>query len=166
MADTRDSVVKVVATMYRNLLVFTNGRVGGRLAGMESLILTTIGRRSGEKREVVLSAPICDDEMIVLVASWGGGPKHPQWFLNLQANPEVEVFHRGDTLAMVARIAEGEERAELWRRATAVYPNYDDYQAKTDRQIPVVVLTSAERRGTARRGTRRAPAANRGRAHR
>jgi deazaflavin-dependent oxidoreductase (nitroreductase family) len=143
VADTRDSVVKIVARLYRNLEVFTNGRIGGRLAGMESLILTTRGRKTGEMREAVLSAPIFEDDMVVLVASWGGGPHHPQWFLNLRADPNVSIFHRGDTIDMVARVVEGEERAALWERATAVYPNYDDYQAKTTREIPVVVLTPA-----------------------
>jgi deazaflavin-dependent oxidoreductase (nitroreductase family) len=166
MADTRDSVVKIVATMYRDLLFFTNGRVGGRLAGMESLILTTTGRRSGEKREVVLSAPIFEDDLVVLVASWGGGPKHPQWFLNLRADPNVQVFHRGETIDMVAHVAEGPERDELWARATAAYPNYDDYQAKTTREIPVVVLTRGGRREKGSRATRRAPAAGRERAPR
>ena len=79
--------------------------------------------------------------MVVLVASWGGGPQHPQWFLNLRADPRVSILHRGETKDMVARIAEGEERAALWERATAVYSNYDDYQAKTKRDIPLVLLT-------------------------
>ena len=143
MADVRDSVVKIVATVYRDLILVTNGQIGGRLAGMESLLLTTIGRKTGEKREVVLSAPIFEDDQVVLVASWGGAPHHPNWFLNLQVNPNVQVFHRGVTTDMVAREAVGAERDELWARAIAVYPNYVDYQAKTTRQLPVVVLNPA-----------------------
>ena len=143
MADVRDSVVKIVAPLYRDVYLFTKGQVGGRLAGMEALILTTVGRKSGEKREVVLSAPVFEDDQVVLVASWGGAPHHPNWFLNLLANPNVQVFHRGDTADMVARVAEGAERDELWARAIAVYPNYVDYQKKTTRQLPVVVLNPA-----------------------
>ncbi len=143
MADSRDSFIKAVNVFHRTLVNVTNGRVGGRIIGMEAVQLTTIGRKTGEKRTSMLTAPIVDGDTVVLIASYGGGPKHPQWYLNLQANPEVEITRRGETTKMVARTAEPNERAEMWPRVVAAYKGYAAYQEKTDREIPVVVLTPA-----------------------
>ena len=75
-----------------------------------------------------------------MAASYGGQPKHPAWYLNLRANPHVVVQHGEQTRAMVAEVAEGEKRSQLWSRLIEAYPAYADYQRKTERQIPVVVL--------------------------
>lgn len=107
--------------------------------GSKVLILTTTGRKSGEKRDTPLIYETNGDSWVV-VASKGGAPEHPAWYLNLQADPEAEIQVKADRFPVRARTAEGEEREELWRLATRQWPDYDDYQQKTDRQIPVVVL--------------------------
>ena len=143
MADSRDPFIKFVNTIHRSVFNLTKGRIGGRIAGMEAVILTTTGRKTGEKRQSMLTAPIVEGDKVVLVASYGGGPKHPQWYLNLSANPEVEITRRGKTQKMKARTATAEERAEMWPRVTQAYKGYAGYQEKTDREIPLVVFTPA-----------------------
>jgi deazaflavin-dependent oxidoreductase (nitroreductase family) len=143
MADRRDPFIKLVNALHRTLFSATKGRIGGRIGGMEAVALTTTGRKTGEKRTSMLTAPIVEGDKVILIASYGGGPKHPQWYLNLQANPTVEVTRAGKTINMTARTAEPAERSELWPRVTAAYKGYAGYQEKTDREIPVVILTPA-----------------------
>ncbi len=107
-----------------------------------TLLLTTTGRRSG--KPIVM--PLIYGEAggnYVVVASKGGAPKHPGWYLNLAARSDVEVQILAKRFRATARTASGAERAELWKQMAAIYPPYNDYQAKTDREIPVVVLESA-----------------------
>ncbi|HEY2596682.1 MAG TPA: nitroreductase family deazaflavin-dependent oxidoreductase [Chloroflexota bacterium] len=107
--------------------------------GVPVLILTTTGRRTGRQR----STPLIygrDGDAYLVVASQGGAPTHPAWYRNLQDNPEVAVQVRADRFAARARTAHADEKARLWKTMTTVWPAYDDYQAKTDRPIPVVVL--------------------------
>lgn len=107
-----------------------------------TLLLTTTGRRSG--KPIVM--PLIYGEAggnYVVVASKGGAPKHPGWYLNLAAHPDVEVQILARRFRATARTASGAERAELWKQMAAIYPPYNDYQAKTDRKIPVVVLEPA-----------------------
>ena len=125
---------------HRNVFLATNGRVMGKLIGMPALMLTTTGRRSGKRRQTMLTAPIHDDDRVVIVASWGGDDRHPKWYLNLREHPDVEVTMKGKRREMRARIAKDEEREELWREVTSKFKNYGDYQTKTNRQIPLVVL--------------------------
>lgn len=104
-----------------------------------TLILTTTGRRSGQS----ISMPLIYGEengQYVVVASKGGAPTHPGWYLNLVTHPTVEVQVRADRFRATARTATGEERARLWQTMAAIYPPYNAYQAKTQREIPVVVL--------------------------
>ena len=143
MNDRRDPMIKAINLLHRSLFNVTKGRIGGRIGGMEAVALTTTGRKTGEKRTSMLTAPIVEGDKVVLIASYGGGPKHPQWYLNLQSNPQVEVTRAGKTITMNARTAEPDERAELWPRVTASYKGYAGYQEKTDREIPVVILTPA-----------------------
>ncbi len=104
--------------------------------------LTTIGRKSGQKRSVMLTSPIQDGDTIVVVASRGGDDVHPAWFLNLQADPDVDVSIKGaPAQPMTARVATADERARLWPEVTAKAKNYAAYQTKTDREIPLVLLT-------------------------
>jgi deazaflavin-dependent oxidoreductase (nitroreductase family) len=131
---------KVVTTFHRTVFDLSKGLVGGRIAGMEVVKLTTIGRRSGKRRDTMLTAPIVDDSRVVLVASKGGAPRHPAWYVNLRANPAVEVTRRGRRRAMVARTATAAEKAELWPRIVDAYGGYGAYQRRTDRDIPVVIL--------------------------
>jgi deazaflavin-dependent oxidoreductase (nitroreductase family) len=117
----------------------TDGEVGYLWNGAPALILTTTGRRTGQPRDSALIFG-ADGDRFVIVASMGGAPTHPQWYLNLVANPEVQVQVKGDRFTARARTAEGDERARLWKLMTDIWPNYDQYQERTDRVIPVVVL--------------------------
>ncbi|MHB8464723.1 MAG: nitroreductase family deazaflavin-dependent oxidoreductase [Acidimicrobiales bacterium] len=120
----------------------TDGEVGHDWNGVPILILTTTGRRSGEPRRSALIYGQ-EDGRHVIIASQGGAPTHPNWYHNLTANPHVEVQVRGDRFRARARTAEDEERDRLWSVMTTVWPNYDVYQTRTDRRIPVVVLDRA-----------------------
>jgi len=117
----------------------TGGRVGGRIGRLDHVLLTTLGRRSGRLRTTPL-AVLEDRDRLVLVASNGGAPRHPDWYLNLTASPEVTVQHGGQRLLMRARTANASERAELWPRVVANYAGYQRYQDRTPREIPLVVL--------------------------
>jgi deazaflavin-dependent oxidoreductase (nitroreductase family) len=117
----------------------TDGEEGHDWEGTSVLILTTTGHRSGQTRSTPLIYGTHGDDYLV-VASKGGAPDHPAWYRNLKAEPEVEVQVRGDSFRAQARTATAEERAELWSTMTERWPAYDEYQTKTDREIPVVVL--------------------------
>jgi deazaflavin-dependent oxidoreductase (nitroreductase family) len=120
----------------------TDGEVGYLWNGVPTLLLTTTGRRSGEPRTSALIFARDGDDYLV-VASVGGGPKHPSWYLNLTANPAAEIQVRGDHIAVTAHTATDDEKPRLWRIVTDAWPNYDVYQTRTDRVIPVVVLSPA-----------------------
>jgi len=119
--------------------VATDGEDGHEWEGTQTLLLTTTGRRSGEQRVQPLIYGTSGDDYLV-VASKGGAPQHPAWYLNLEANPEVEVQVKGEKFKAHARTADPDEKARLWPIMTKEWPSYDDYQQKTDRDIPVVVL--------------------------
>jgi deazaflavin-dependent oxidoreductase (nitroreductase family) len=118
----------------------TAGERGYHWRGTTILLLTTRGRSSGEARTTPLIHR-ADGERWIVVASKGGAPEHPGWYQNLLADPEATIEVLGETVAVLASTAESEERARLWSLMAEVWPAYDDYQAKTDREIPVVVLT-------------------------
>lgn len=124
---------------HRGLLTISRGRIGATLGSMPVIELHTVGRSSGVRRTAMLTAPIHDDGRYVLVASKGGDAKHPSWYVNLVAHPDVEVTIRGRTQRMCARTATAEERAALWPRIVRAYPGYAGYQRKTTREIPVVI---------------------------
>ena len=117
----------------------TDGAEGHDWQGVGTLILTTTGRRSGEPRSTPLIYGTSGDDYLV-VASQGGAPNHPAWFLNLVEQPEVNVQVKDERFRARARTATPEERPELWGRMAEIWPQYEDYQRKTDREIPVVVL--------------------------
>jgi deazaflavin-dependent oxidoreductase (nitroreductase family) len=133
-----DSPTGWVARHIRNY-VETDGRKGHRWSGVNTLLLTTRGRRSGELRRTALIYGEDGDRYLV-VASKGGAEKHPSWLLNLLENPEVTVQVGADKFPARARTATAEEKPHLWRLMTAIWPEYDRYQAKTTRDIPVVIL--------------------------
>ena len=121
------------------LYLETDGEQGGTRHGADVLILTTTGRRSGEAR----STPLIygrDGDRLVIVGSLGGAPRHPYWYLNLLAEPNALVQVMADRFPVRARVAEGEERSRLWPLVTRVYPPYAEYQTRTEREIPLVVL--------------------------
>jgi deazaflavin-dependent oxidoreductase (nitroreductase family) len=143
-ADLRRSKPFMRAMSAANVLVFrlSGGRLGSKFFkhGSPVGLLTTLGRKSGEKRVAPLIY-LQDGPRVVLVASQGGMPKHPVWYLNLEADPEVSFETRGrGKRDYRARRASAEEKGALWPRLCAVYPDYADYQARTERDIPVVVL--------------------------
>jgi len=108
---------------------------------MTVLDLTTIGRRTGQARSVLLPSPVQEGETWVIVASRGGDDHHPAWFLNLREHPDVEVRMQGKPKqSMRARVATPQERTRLWPRVTATYKGYAGYQEKTGREIPLVLL--------------------------
>jgi deazaflavin-dependent oxidoreductase (nitroreductase family) len=118
----------------------TDGAVGHDWKdGAPILILTTVGAKTGAERKHALIYQEVDGKYVI-VASLGGAPEHPQWYRNLLAQPEVKVQVKGDKFTAKARTADGAERDELWRAMAAVWPDYDAYQKRTDRVIPIVVL--------------------------
>ena len=118
------------------------GKVTGPFAEAPLLLLTTTGAKSGKERINPL-VYTRDGDRLVIAASKGGAPSHPDWYRNLSANPQVTVELPGDTFRAHARVAEGEERDRLYRAQAELMPNFDEYAAKTDRLIPVVVLERA-----------------------
>jgi deazaflavin-dependent oxidoreductase (nitroreductase family) len=117
----------------------TNGTEGFMWNGAPILVLSTKGSKSGKTRKHALIFGQ-DGDRYLIVASMGGAPKHPQWYRNLSANPQVEVQVRDDKFAATARTASPEEKARVWPIMTAVWPNYNQYQERTERDIPVVIL--------------------------
>jgi deazaflavin-dependent oxidoreductase (nitroreductase family) len=117
----------------------TGGEVGHIWNGVPTLLLTTTGRKSGERRTTPLIYGR-DGDAYVIVASKGGAPAHPAWYLNLSAEPQVELQVKDEVFPARARTATAEERPRLWQLMAGIWPSYDDYQTKTDREIPVVVL--------------------------
>jgi proline iminopeptidase len=107
--------------------------------GSTILLLTTTGRKTGNETTTPLIYGL-DGDKPVIVASKGGAPEHPGWFRNLTKEPEVGVQILGERFRARARTAEGEERERLWRKLNEIWPHYDEYQTKTEREIPVVVL--------------------------
>ena len=120
----------------------TDGTEGHDWEGTQTLLLTTTGRKSGEQHTTpLIYAPHGDS--FTIVASKGGADEPPSWYLNLSENPQVEVQVKGDRFTAQARTANAEEKPEIWRAMVAEWPSYDEYQRKTDREIPVVVLERA-----------------------
>lgn len=137
-----DRALKAMNGVHRLLIKATGGRIGYEF-GMPVLELTTIGRRSGEARSVMLTSPLSYGDDLVVVASRGGDDHHPAWLLNLREHPAVEVSVKGGPKQpMTARIATSEERAALWPEV-ARHRNYAGYQKKTTREIPLVLLHPA-----------------------
>jgi deazaflavin-dependent oxidoreductase (nitroreductase family) len=118
----------------------TNGEVGYMWNGAPILLLTTLGRRSGQKRTSALIFGQDGDDYLI-VASQGGAPTHPNWYHNLSDHPEVELQVKGEQFPAIARTASDAEKPRLWKIVTETWPNYDVYQTRTDRPIPVVVLS-------------------------
>ncbi|GAA3033282.1 nitroreductase family deazaflavin-dependent oxidoreductase [Gordonia defluvii] len=142
-------VIRLGSRLNTRLYRATGGRLGGTWRVGAALrkpapvcLLTTIGRKSGEPR----TAPLIylrDGQRFIVVASQGGSPRHPAWYLNLQANPAVTIQVGRETYSLVARTASAAERADLWPRLVDLYADFDAYDAWTQREIPVVICASA-----------------------
>jgi deazaflavin-dependent oxidoreductase (nitroreductase family) len=139
--NLKDELAKIVNVCHRTLFTTTSGRLGGGMKGMPVVLLTTTGRTTGKQRSTMLTAPVIDGDTVVLVGSNGGDDREPAWTRNLRANPEVDLTRDGRTAVMTARVASADERAALWPRVTAAYKGYGDYQQRTSREIPLVILT-------------------------
>jgi F420H(2)-dependent quinone reductase len=130
---------RIVGGIHRRLYLLTGGKVGGQIGKLPVLLLTTTGRKSGQPRTQPLAFTKTSDGYAV-IASKGGSAKDPLWYLNLRANPLAEVTVGRETRKVRARDAHGEERERLWRALSDLYPGYDKYAQRANRQIPVVVL--------------------------
>ena len=136
-----DVTLKTMNAAHRVLLALSRGRLGWTAGKMPVLELTTTGRKTGRRHTVLLTSPMRDGDALVVVASRGGDDRSPAWFVNLVAHPEVDVSLQGkDSVPMLARVATAQERARLWPLVIAGHQYYADYQLKTDRQIPLVML--------------------------
>lgn len=136
-----DFALKLMNRAHRVVLGLTGGRRGWSARGMPVIELTTTGRRSGRARRTMLTSPYQEGSTIVVVASRGGDDHHPAWYLNLGDQPEVTVSLGGEPAKqMRAATADQAERARLWPIITADHRNYAEYQEKTEREIPLVLL--------------------------
>jgi deazaflavin-dependent oxidoreductase (nitroreductase family) len=134
-----DSWLKATGKLNVPIYRLSRGRIFGNIGTAPVLLLTSTGRRSGQQR----TAPVvflADGERYVVIGSNAGNVRTPAWSYNLQANPDAEIELRGAHKLVRARVAEGEERAELWRKVNEMYEGFDDYDAKTSRDIAVFVL--------------------------
>jgi len=134
--------MKWVGRVHTAIYKATRGLVGARADGLDMLLLTTRGRRTGRSRTTPLPWFRSGND-VLLIASFGGGPRDPAWLANLRAQPKARIQVRGRVGEVEARIAEGEEREVLWNGITARHPRYIEYQQRTERRIPVVVLVGA-----------------------
>ena len=135
----KDNTAKTLAGLHVKAYKLTGGRLVAN-PGAPSLLLTTTGRKSGRPRTTALFY-LADGDRQLLVASYAGDARHPQWYLNLQAHPEVTVQVGGEVRKATATLVTGAERAGLWPRLVENWPGYADYQTRTTRELPVVALT-------------------------
>jgi F420H(2)-dependent quinone reductase len=144
--DTRklDPIAKRFNKLHQAVYRKSKGRFWSRMQGVDLVILTTVGRKTGQLRTTVVGAPIITDELVLVLASYAAGNRNPQWYYNLLANPAVEILVKGKTRSMIARDALGEEKAELWNRSVASGAQLDKYQSRTERSIPLVILEPAQ----------------------
>ena len=139
-----DFALKTMNAANRALQLVSFNKLGWSGSGMPVLELTTTGRKSGQPRSCLLTSPVQEGDTLVVVASRGGDDTHPAWFLNLRDNPDVEVSLKGGPRQkMKAHVADSVERARLWPLVIKDHKNYAGYQKKTDREIPLVLLTPA-----------------------
>jgi F420H(2)-dependent quinone reductase len=131
--------LKLGSSVHAGVYRATGGKLFGRMGQSPILLLNTVGRKSGKKRATPLLY-VVDGEDFVIIASKGGAPTHPAWYLNLMANPDATVEVEDRKVRVRAEEVDGEEKARLWQKMAELYPTYDDYQKKTKRQIPLLVL--------------------------
>ena len=133
------SLMKLFMAAQVGLYRLTGGRLGGSMRGFKVLLLTTFGRKSGKIRTTPLGYFV-DGRNTIIIASNGGQDAHPSWYLNLKANPHVQIQIQDQLLEVEAQTAVGAERQRLWQKVVAEAPPYGVYETKTKREIPVVVL--------------------------
>jgi deazaflavin-dependent oxidoreductase (nitroreductase family) len=136
-AGVGKSLQRLFMKGHVSLYRLTGGKVGG---GEHLLILTTTGRKSGVERDTPLFF-FHDGDQFIIIASAGGAPKHPTWWLNLKSNPQAKIQTGSQVISVTAKEAEGEERARLWAIIADNYKNFVQYQTRTSRELPVIILT-------------------------
>ena len=142
--------MKLGSVAHAGLYRATGGKLFGRMGKSPILLLNTVGRKTGKKRTSPLLY-VMDGEDFIVIASKGGAPTHPAWYLNLRANPEATVEIGDREVHVEAEVADPKEKARLWQKMVEMYPTYDDYQRKTEREIPLLVLhpsTDTPQRGS------------------
>ena len=140
MVKVKDTLARAVTFLHAEVYRRTGGKVGAKIGSATMGLLTTTGRKSGRARTTPLNCTP-DGDRWLLVASYGGDDRDPQWFKNLEANPDATLQIGAETFPVRAAVATAEEKNALWPKVAASYKGYDGYQRKTSRDIPVVVLT-------------------------
>ena len=135
--------MRAFGSLHSGLYRRSGGRIGGKVGKAPILLLTTVGRKSGQARTLPLGYAR-DGERLLVIASALGAPKHPAWYLNLRDDPRVTVRLGDETRQMVAETATGAERARLWQQLIVEFPFFVEHQQKTTREIPVVILSAAK----------------------
>ncbi len=137
----KDLLSKTVNAFHKTLVAISGGRIGSQIGSLPVVKLTTTGRKSGQPRTVMLTPPLHGDGRYVLVASKGGDDRDPDWYRNLVANPNITIEPIGGDgpVALIARTATADEKAQLWPRIVKAAVGYAAYKDKTDRDIPVVI---------------------------
>jgi len=138
--------LKLGSGVHSGVYRATGGKLFGRMGKSPILLLNTVGRKTGKKRTSPLLY-VMDGEDFVIIASKGGAPTHPAWYLNLKANPEATVEVGDREVRVRAEEADSEKKARLWQKMVEMYPAYDDYQTKTKREIPLLILRPVEQGG-------------------
>ncbi len=141
---TNDLTFKAANWLNRTAIRLSGGRLGWIHKGTPIIEVTMTGRRSGQPRTTLLSAVAERDGAFAVIGSRGGSDHHPAWFLNMRDDPAVTVRNRSGTRQMTARLTEGDERAELWDHISSQGDHYVDFQRKTDREFPIVMLEPVE----------------------
>lgn len=139
MPGIADRLLGAAGKVHTSVYRASGGKVLGRMLGSEVLLLNTVGRKTGQERTTPLLY-LQDGDGYAIVASKGGSPKHPAWYHNLNANPETTIEVGNKKIPVRAEEVHGEEKRRLWRGLVRMYPSYEDYQKKTDREIPVLLL--------------------------
>lgn len=143
MPDITTRLMGLAGKAHSSIFRASHGKVGGRIGGSEVLLLNTVGRKTGQKRTTpLLYMP--DGHDYAIVASKGGSPTHPAWYHNLKANPETTVEVGDRKVRVRAEEANPEERVRLWPKLVQMYSGYENYQKKTNREIPVILLKPTE----------------------
>ena len=140
MAAQKNAFVELFWKVHPHLYRWSGGRIGGRMMNMPVLLLTTTGRKSGLGRTSALMYLEKDSDYVV-IASYLGEPRHPAWWLNLVTQPDAVIEVGDQRIPVHAREADGEEREALWSEVADIQPDYNEYKQRTDRKIPVVVLS-------------------------
>ena len=138
----RFNVIRVISKIHGYIYSGSGGRIGKKLGNQNIALLTTIGRKSGKRRNVPL-AVIGHEEKYLIIGSFGGSPVHPAWFVNVESNPDVQIRLGSKVINASASIIRksDDEYEKLWNKAVSVYQGFDSYKRATDREIPIIVLS-------------------------